>query len=93
MPLEAEIYRRRPTAPSKLHGRLHSFLQSEEYSGVDNQMFLPPMGLRLSAFTGEAAAASSLKSTSIGIRSVEVPGDNDDADLPSFSALAASRVF
>ncbi len=32
-------------------------------------------------------------STSVGIRLAEVPGDDDDADLPSFSALADRTVF
>jgi hypothetical protein len=42
---------------------------------------------------GGAGAALLLKSTSIGIRLAEVPGDNNDANLPSFSALAARMVF
>ncbi len=74
MPLEAEIYRRRPAAQSTLHGRLHLFLQSEEYGGADNQTTLLLTGPRSKAFTGEGAPASTSMSTSIGIRSVEVPG-------------------
>jgi hypothetical protein len=42
---------------------------------------------------GRVAAASSSTSTSVGIRLAEVPGDDDDADLPSFSALSARTVF
>ena len=90
MPLKAEIYRRRPAAQSMLRGGLHLFLQLEEYGGADNQMILLLTGPRSSAFTGEAATASLLKSKSIGIRSVEVPGDDNNANLPSFSALARS---
>jgi hypothetical protein len=32
-------------------------------------------------------------STGNSIRLVEVPGDNDNADLPSFSAVAARTIF
>ncbi len=69
------------------------FLQSEEYGGADDQMTLLPTGPRSLAFTGKAALASTLRLTSIGIRSAEVPGDDDDANLPSFSALADRTVF
>ncbi len=50
-------------------------------------------GPRSSAFTGEAAPASTSTLTSVGIRSAEVPGDDDDANIPSFSALADRTVF
>jgi hypothetical protein len=65
----------------------------EEYGGADNPTTLLPMDPRSLAFTGGAAAASLLKSTSIGIRLAEVPSDNDNADLPSFSAFATRMVF
>ncbi len=95
IPLEAEIYRRHSAARSTLRGRLRSFLQSEEYGGVDNQMMLLPTGPRSSAFTGEVApvSTSTLMLTSVGIRLAEVPGDDDNADLPSFSALTNRMVF
>ncbi len=93
MPLEAEIYCRHPVARSMLRGRLRSFLQSEEYSGANNQRMLLPTNLRSLTFTEEMAAALLSMSTSIGIRLVEVPGDVNIADLPSFSALASRTVF
>jgi hypothetical protein len=54
---------------------------------------LLPTSSRSLAFTGEVAPASTSTLTSVGIRSAEVPGDNNDADLPSFSALADRMVF
>jgi hypothetical protein len=93
MPLETEIYHRHPTALSMLRGRLRSFLQLEEYGGADNQTMLLPTGPRSLAFTGDAAAAALLKSMSVGIRLAEVSGDNNNANLPSFSALATRTVF
>jgi hypothetical protein len=76
-----------------LRGRLCLFLQSEEYGGADNQMMLLLTSPRSLAFTGEAATALLLKSKSVGIRSAEVPGDDNNANLPSFSALATRTVF
>ncbi len=93
IPLKVEIYRRHPAVQSTLRGRLRLFLQSEEYMGADSQTMLLLTGPRSLAFTGEAAAALSLKSMSISIRLVEVPGDDNHANLPSFSALAARTVF
>jgi hypothetical protein len=93
MPPEAEIYCQHPLVLSTLRGRLRLFLQLEEYGGADNQTTLLPKGPRSSTFTGDAAAAALLKSMSVGIRLAEVSGDNKNADLPSFSALAARTVF
>jgi hypothetical protein len=76
-----------------LRGKLRSFLQSKEYGGADDQTTLLPTGPRSLAFTGGAAPASTSTSTSVGIRSAEAPGDDDDAVLPSFSALADRTVF
>jgi hypothetical protein len=76
-----------------LRRRLRSFLQSEEYGGADDQTMLLPTGPRSSAFTVEAALASTSTLTSVGIRSAEVPGEDKNADLPSFSALANRTVF
>ncbi len=93
--LKAEIYHRRPVAQSMLHGRLRLFLQSEKYGRADDRTTLLPIGPRSLAFTGEAAAASLSMLISIGIRLVEVSGDdnNDDANLPSFSVLISRMVF
>jgi hypothetical protein len=97
MPLEAEVYRGRPSAGSAMRGRLRSFLESEDYGGADDDpTTLPlPAGPRSSASAGGPGAASSSKPTGVGGRSVEFPGDDDDddADPPSFSALAARTVF
>jgi hypothetical protein len=60
---------------------------------MDDQTTLLPTGPRSLAFTGEAAPASTSTSTSISIRLAEVPGDDNDADLPSFSALPDRAVF
>ncbi len=93
--LKAEIYHRCPMARSMLHGRLRLFLQSEKYGRADDRTMLLPTGPRSLAFTGEAAAAPLSMLTSIGIRLVEVSGDdnNDDANLPSFSVLVFRMVF
>jgi hypothetical protein len=93
MPLKAEIYCRRSAARSMLHGRSRLFLQSEECGGADDQTRLLLTGPRSLAFTGEAAPALTAMLTSVGIRSAEVPSDNDDTNLPSFSALADRMVF
>ncbi len=53
---------------------------------------LLPTGPRSLAFTREVAASLPML-LSIGIKLVEVPSDNDDADFPSFSALPSGTVF
>ncbi len=93
MPLKVEIYRRHPAAQSTLHGRLRLFLQSEEYGGADNQTTLLPTSPRSLAFTGEVAPALTLTLMSVGIRLAEVPGDDNNAALPSFSAFSDRMVF
>jgi hypothetical protein len=93
MTLKVEIYHRHPAAGSTLRGSLYLFLRLEEYGGADNLTMLLQMGPRSLASMGGAGVASLSKSASAGIRSAEVLGDNNYADLPSFSALAARMVF